>query len=165
MTQNRIIIFTLAVLIAVSAIIAADRYLAATEAKNAVESKRTELDEAKRLISVSPETFESPKSTQDMKLLIQRLGTQYGIAVNHLSEQERDLSDTVRERSIDCRLANVPQDKLVSFLGELEDLSAAKVKDLRLKPAVGQSGVYAEVEAVITTRTLLNKKPSARGKL
>jgi len=157
-----------ALLLLGAALFAMDRYVRMEQAHQDLNLRNEELDEARRLLRTFPDTFVNTgtDSPVDLKTIIQQSSARNGIAVMYLSETERDAGEKIKERSVIARLVNVPHQKLVTFLQELEQESrGARIKELRLKPSANRSDVYQEAESVLAIRWLnerSEKKEEAR---
>jgi len=164
MNSSRAWLLSLAALSALGAGVAVvDRYLVYSEVRRQLAERLAEVQTAWTMQSTPPELVAATKGHaqgQDLKALVQREISRHGIPVIYLNDSERELGKDVKERNVVTRALNVPHAKLVAFLGALEAQGAgAKVKELRLKPAKEQSGVYEEAESVLTYRWVVKGAP------
>jgi hypothetical protein len=133
-----------------------NRYMAMDEAQSSHTSRLEDLDEARHLFQSRPEAFGVNAGTaakSDLKGLVQQSSSRNGVVLMYLTETERDAGEKIKERNVVARAVNVPHAKLVAFLADLENRGGgARVKEIRLKPALDHSDVYQEAEAVLALR-------------
>jgi hypothetical protein len=145
---------------------AINRYVALDEARCAATESKEQILEAQRLMNAHPEAFgdrSGNPAKSDLKRLVLDSGARNGIALRYLTETERDAGEKVHERDVLSRMINVPHDKLVLFLADLEaNGSGARIKEIRLKPASDKSNVYQEAETVLAIRTLVETKETRK---
>lgn len=137
-------------------IFAFERFMALDEARAAHALRMEELDEARHLVHSHPEAFgvnSAASAKTDLKGLVQQSSSRNGVVLMYLSETERDAGEKIKERNVVARAVNVPHAKLVAFLADLENRGGgARIKEIRLKPALDRSDVYQEAETVLALR-------------
>lgn len=141
--------------LAVTGYAALDRYLAWQEAKVAADRQIEDLQAAHTAFARHPGAFgqgTDDPGARNLKALVQGAVARASVPVVFLSESERELGKGVVERSVTARAVNVAHGPWVRFLADLEAGGSATVKELRLKPAQRQSGVYEEAETVVSMR-------------
>jgi hypothetical protein len=143
-------------LLLIATFFAVDRYAAMEEARTATTAAHEQLALAQDIAQRHPEAFgvnANHSAVADLKRLVQDSAARNGVSLLYLTETERDAGESIRERNVLARLVNVPHDKLVSLLADLETKGGgARIKEIRIKPSIARSDVYQEAEAVLTVR-------------
>jgi hypothetical protein len=148
--------------LAIATAFAIDRYLAMTSAQELVNARVEMLSEAQQLAARQSGIF-SPGAakvqTTSLKTLVQDVNARHGLTVTYMNENERDIGDKIRERTVLTRSINVPHEKLIAVLAELESRSGgARMKEIRVKPSSDRTNLYDEVETVLALRSLTPAK-------
>lgn len=134
---------------------ALDRYLAWQEVKVAADRQLEDLQAAQSAFARHPGAFApgtDDPGARNLKALVQGAVARNNVPVVFLSESERELGRGVVERDVTARAVNVAHGPWVRFLADLEANGKATVKELRMKPAPRQNGVYEEAETVVSLR-------------
>jgi hypothetical protein len=141
---------------------AIERYGSMGEARAASTTAMEQVSKAQEMAWEHPEAYgvnANQGAKTDLKRMVQEAGARNGVSLLYLSETERDAGDSVRERNVMSRLVNVPHAKLVAFLADLESKGGgARIKEIRIKPALDRSDVYQEAEAILAIRWLTPKE-------
>ena len=138
-----------------AATFALDRYFALDAARSSLGEQMLQLERACQLARTHPQSLGTTANgaKTDLKALVQQSSARQGIVLTHLSETEHEAGEKVKERTISARAANVPHTAMVAFLADLESRGGgARVKEIRLKPAVDNGGMYQEAESVLAVR-------------
>jgi hypothetical protein len=86
-----------------------------------------------------------------LKTLVRELGSRWKLGIGYLTESDKDAGRGRREKQVLVRLTGAPHENLVNFLMEVErDSGGAVLKEVHLRPSEEATGVYQEVEAVIS---------------
>jgi hypothetical protein len=136
---------------------ALDRYAAAGATHDAMQSALDGIADCERMAKSHPGAFGKGGTPIDVALkpLVQEASARQSINLSYLSEIEKDVEGGARERSVYARAANVPHDRLVALLCELEARGGgAKIKEINLTISKENGGVYAEVNTVLSKRVL-----------
>ena len=139
-----------------------ERYSASAAARVELQDSLDGIDDCSRMARTHPGAFGKITAPVEVALkpLVQELCARQAIGLSYLSEIEKDVEDGARERSVYARAANVPHDRLVALLAELEARGGgAKIKEINLTLSKENGGVYAEVNTVFSKRVF----PSTRG--
>lgn len=146
---------------------AVDRFAALDDARTASTLAQEQLASAQEMAHRHPEAFglnANRGSSVDLKRLVQDSSARNGVSLLYLNETERDAGESIRERNVLARLVNVPHDKLVTLLADLEtNGGGARIKEIRIKPSPARSDIYQEAEAVLTIRWI-NDAPKEKSK-
>lgn len=142
---------------------ALDRYSAAHSAHDELQAALDALDDCRRMAQAHPGAFGKDNAPVNVALkpLVQEASARQALNLSYLSELEKDVEGGALERSAYARAANVPHDRLVAFLTELEARGGgAKIKEINLTFSKENGGVYAEVNTVLSKRVF----PSTSGR-
>jgi len=156
-----------ALVLATAVCFAVFEYVSYTEARDSFNDRMERLQDAQAMASKHSQIFRTGTATvrKDLKGLVQEVGAKNGISIIYLNETERDAGDMVRERNVVARAVNVPHAKLVTFLADLESRgNGARIKEIRLKPALDKSDVYQEAESVLAVRSVIESQLKAGSK-